>query len=64
MADIVNLRQWRKRRARSEAEEKASQNRAKFGQSKTEKTRQEFSKTQANSHLDQHQLDNKPDNQA
>jgi hypothetical protein len=61
MADIVNLREWRKRQARSEAEEKAAQNRAKFGQGKTEKVRQEFSKTKANRHLDQHQLDNKPD---
>jgi hypothetical protein len=61
MADIVNLRQWRKRQGRREAEEKASRNRAKFGQSKTQKTSQEFSKTQASRHLDQHRLDDKPD---
>ena len=36
-ADIVNLRTTRKRRARDEREAKAAENRAKFGQSKTEK---------------------------
>lgn len=36
-ADIVNLRTARKRRTRDEREAKAAENRAKFGQSKTEK---------------------------
>jgi hypothetical protein len=61
MAEIVNLREWRKRQARSEAEEKAAHNRAKFGQSKTDKARQDFSKTQANRHLDQHRVGDAPD---
>ncbi|RUX29388.1 DUF4169 family protein [Mesorhizobium sp. M7A.F.Ca.US.011.01.1.1] len=39
MADIVNLRQARKQRARLEKERDASQNRALHGRSKTEKQR-------------------------
>jgi Domain of unknown function (DUF4169) len=61
MAVIVNLRQRRKRQARSEADEKAAQNRAKFGQSKADRSRQEFSDTKASQHLDQHHLGDKPD---
>jgi hypothetical protein len=61
MAEIVNLREWRKRQARGEAEDKAAQNRAKFGQSRTDKSKLEFSKTQANRHLDQHRLHDEPD---
>lgn len=39
MAEIVNLRQVRKRKARSEKERQADQNRALHGRSKTERTR-------------------------
>jgi hypothetical protein len=39
MADIVNLRQARKRKARLEKERTASQNRALHGRSKAEKER-------------------------
>jgi hypothetical protein len=61
MAEIVNLREWRKRQTRNEAEDRAAQNRAKFGQSKADKARQDFSKTQANRHLDQHRVSDEPD---
>ncbi|OJY63521.1 MAG: DUF4169 domain-containing protein [Sphingobium sp. 66-54] len=37
MAEIVNLRMARKARARTEAEQKAAQNRAKFGRTRAEK---------------------------
>lgn len=37
MAGIVNLRMARKARARAEAEQKATENRAKFGRTKAEK---------------------------
>jgi len=37
MTEIVNLRLARKARARAEAEQKAAQNRAKFGRTKAEK---------------------------
>jgi hypothetical protein len=37
-ADVVNLRQFRKRQARSEREKQAEQNRLTFGRDKNEKT--------------------------
>jgi Domain of unknown function (DUF4169) len=61
MAEIVNLREWRKRQARGEAEHKAAQNRAKFGQSKSGKAELDFSRTHANRLLDQHKLGDQPD---
>jgi Domain of unknown function (DUF4169) len=36
-ADVVNLRNFRKKKARVEREARAAENRAKFGQSKPEK---------------------------
>ena len=38
MADIVNLRQARKRRARAEKEAKAAENRVAFGRPKSERS--------------------------
>jgi hypothetical protein len=37
-ADIVNLRQFKKKQARSEKEKQAEQNRISFGRTKAEKT--------------------------
>lgn len=37
MADVVNLRQARKRKARSEAEAQAAENRVRFGRGKAQK---------------------------
>ncbi len=39
MSQVVNLRQARKRKLRAEKERQATENRAKFGRTKTEKTR-------------------------
>jgi Domain of unknown function (DUF4169) len=61
MADIVNLRQWRKRQARSEADEKAAQNRARFGRSKVDKTRRDDTIAKSARLLDQHFLGREPD---
>ena len=36
-AEVVNLRQHRKRKARTQAESNASENRARFGRTKAEK---------------------------
>jgi hypothetical protein len=52
MAEIVNLRQARKKKLRSEKERRAEENRAKFGRAKTEKQR-----TAAEADHDSHQLD-------
>ncbi len=51
-ADIVNLRNARKRRTRDQREIKAAENRAKFGQSKAEKMQ-----VKAVSELDRRRLD-------
>jgi len=47
MAEIINLRMARKAKARSEAEKKAEANRAKFGQTKAEKTVRKLEETRA-----------------
>lgn len=54
MADIVNLRQFRKRRARGQAAEKAEQNRVNFGRSKSERQRAELDNTRARNFIDGH----------
>ena len=41
MADIVNLRQARKRKARSAQEARAAENRVRFGRGKSQKRRDE-----------------------
>ena len=54
MAEIVNLRQVRKARARAEKAAEAAANRAKFGRTKAEKTaeaaRRELTEKQLDSH--------------
>lgn len=63
MSDIINLRQFKKRKVRSDKEQQADANRILFGRTKTEKT---FEKKQSekNEHfLDQNRLEpktNKP----
>ncbi|MEE2953453.1 MAG: DUF4169 family protein [Pseudomonadota bacterium] len=55
MAEIVNLRQSRKRRDRQLREAEADANRARHGQSKPEKTRRAKEQTIAEARLDGHQ---------
>jgi hypothetical protein len=47
MADIINLKDIRKARARALAEAKASENRARFGRTRDERTRQSVEETRA-----------------
>jgi hypothetical protein len=54
MADIVNLRQVRKGKARADKAVQAEQNRALFGRTKAEKQRDAAEKTKADQHLDAH----------
>ncbi|WP_316860092.1 DUF4169 family protein [uncultured Cohaesibacter sp.] len=61
MATIVNLRQARKARARAEKETKAESNRAKFGLTKAEKTKQRLEAKKLRDHLDQSRLTEKQD---
>ena len=57
MAEIINLRTVRKRKARVEEEVKASENRILFGRTKSEKRIQDAEKGRAEQHLDAHKRD-------
>jgi len=57
MADIINLRVARKRKARSDKEIKAEQNRQKFGQTKAKKQKTVALDKLSEQHLDAHKLD-------
>ena len=54
--DIVNLRQFRKRKARAEAEREAADNRVKFGRRKSEKELTESERTRDATRLEGHRL--------
>lgn len=58
--DVVNLRQFRKQKARSEKEAQAEQNRVAFGRSKAEKTLTRALNEKAQKTLDQGRLE-RPD---
>jgi hypothetical protein len=60
MAEIVNLRQARKQKARAEAAKAADENRAKFGRSKDEKSRIGAETASARNFLDGHRRDGPP----
>lgn len=57
MADVINLRQARKQKARAEKDLKAAENRAQFGRSKHEKTLTRAVQIQIDKTLDQGKLD-------
>jgi len=54
LADVVNLRQKRKEKARSDKEKRAQANRAKFGRTKAQKKADEISVESIRKKLDQH----------
>mgnify|MGYP001088320707 FL=1 len=54
MAEIVNLRQARKQKARSEKERIAAENRAIHGRSKSERERESLLESKATTLLDAH----------
>ncbi|MDQ1198875.1 DUF4169 family protein [Agrobacterium sp. SORGH_AS 787] len=55
--DVVNLRQFRKQKARSEKEKQAEQNRLSFGRTKSEKSLTTALNEKAERQLDQSKLD-------
>ncbi|AOF89937.1 DUF4169 family protein [Sinorhizobium sp. RAC02] len=55
--DVVNLRQFRKQKARSEKETQAEQNRVAFGRTKAEKTLTRALNEKAQKTLDQARLE-------
>ena len=56
MAEIVNLRSFRKQKARAEAEKAAEQNRVSFGRSKAERRLADAERDKAGRQLDCHRL--------
>lgn len=57
MADIINLRNVRKQKARAERETQASQNRVLFGRTKAEKLKDAAEKAKADKHIEGHKRD-------
>jgi len=57
MAEIVNLRQARKQKARADKEVRATENRASFGRTKVEKKLSQAEQDLAKSRLDSHKRD-------
>jgi hypothetical protein len=55
--DVVNLRQFRKQKARTDKEKQAEQNRLTFGRAKTEKNLTSALNDKASRMLDQGKLD-------
>ena len=58
MAEIINLKQARKRKARDEKNKAAEANRRAFGRTKAEKQVTKLEKTRAEKLLDGHKLGN------
>lgn len=58
--DVVNLRQFKKARARADKEKQADQNRLTFGRTKAEKTLTSALNDKARAALDQSKLEGKP----
>lgn len=57
MAEIINLRNARKQKARVAKDSQAAQNRVLFGQTKAEKLRQAAEKALTDKHIDGHKKD-------
>ena len=57
MADVVNLRQFRKRNLRDAAAKQAEVNRARFGRTKSERVLDEARAGRAKDLLDQHRIE-------
>ena len=57
MAEIINLRQARKQKARAEKEARANENRTAFGRTKAEKNLSQAERDLAKSRLDSHKRD-------
>ena len=57
MADVVNLKRYKKRNEREQSAKQADANRARFGRTKSERTLDEQRKDRASDLLDQHRID-------
>ncbi|WP_336056765.1 DUF4169 family protein [Nitratireductor sp. CH_MIT9313-5] len=61
MADVVNLRVARKRKERALREEKAQENRIRYGRSKSEREIREKAAAREETHLEGHRLSRRDD---
>ncbi|MFC5069206.1 DUF4169 family protein [Flaviflagellibacter deserti] len=61
MADLINLNRFRKDKARADKKAKATENRAAFGRTKTEKSTASAREEQARRLIDQHRIDKDPE---
>ena len=57
MADIVNLKRFKKRNEREQSAKQADANRKRFGRTKSERVLEERRSKRANDVLDQHRID-------
>lgn len=57
MAEIINLKNVRKQKARADKEVQAAQNRVLFGRTKAEKLQQAAEQAQAERHIEGHKKD-------
>ena len=57
MGDVVNLKRLKKRIERSQSEQQANANRARFGRTKSERAIEEARIGRASDMLDQHRVD-------
>jgi len=57
MADVINLKRFKKRSEREQSARQADANRARFGRTKAERALDQHHKDRAGDLLDQHKLD-------
>jgi hypothetical protein len=57
MAEVVNLKRFKKRAERDQSAKQAEANRARFGRTKSERVLDERRTKRANDQLDQHRVD-------
>ena len=57
MADVINLKRFKKRNEREQSARQADANRARFGRTKSERALDENRKDRASQILDQHRID-------
>lgn len=60
MGDVVNLRKWRRAKAKEEEAAQAAANRAAFGRTRTQKQRDETEESQRRTLLDKAKLEPGP----
>jgi Domain of unknown function (DUF4169) len=59
VGDVVNLKRFKKRSEREQSAKQADANRARFGRTKSERTKDAQRATHASNLLDQHRIDGK-----